>query len=382
MNSLDLPKSIVKPIEPIELRHVLHKFPELMFQEFNTTKALLENLAIIPELIIYRPLDTGLVVEYRVNNGKFILFRADIDALPIKERTNCDFSSVNNFMHACGHDVHSAILYGVIREVVDRKIDQNIIFVFQPAEEGGGGAEKLINSGILEKFDISNAFALHVTDEYDFGTIASTAGVLFASSVELDLIVLGKSAHVAFPEKGIDSIKVLRLLLAQIDKIISIQIEPVLFGCGKIEGGSLRNILASEASAECTLRALSHEKLNYIIDKIKAKIQIIEEKIGAKIKLKLNAFYSEVKVDLKLYAQIKPMLEKYYKVVDCGVKMTAEDFGYFSKKYPSFMFWLGTSKGENFGLHTPYFLPDDEIINNGIEIYLRIISSYKNNKTL
>lgn len=301
MSSFDLPKTTIKAIEPIELRHVLHKNPELMFQEFSTTKVLLENLSISSELIIYRPLDTGLVVEYRVNTGKFILFRADIDALPIKERTNCNFSSVNNNMHACGHDVHSAILYGVIREVVDKKIDQNIIFVFQPAEEGDGGAEKRINSGLLEQFSISNAFALHVTDEYNFGTIASTAGILFASSVELDLTVFGKSAHVAFPNEGIDSIKALRHLLTEIDKVISIQKRPVLFGCGKIEGGTIRNILASEVKAECTLRAGSIDQLNHIVDKIKTEAQTIEGKTGARIELKLNSFYREVNVDLELY---------------------------------------------------------------------------------
>ena len=126
---------------PIELRHLLHQNPELMFNEFKTTEIILENLKTFKEIKIHRPLETGLVAEYTVNEGSYILFRADIDALPIKEQTNFTFSSKNNYMHACGHDVHSSILYGLINNVVDKKVNQNIIFVFQPAEEGGGGAK-------------------------------------------------------------------------------------------------------------------------------------------------------------------------------------------------------------------------------------------------
>ena len=371
-----------KPLDAVELRHLLHQNPELMFEEFKTTSILFDNLSLISGLKILKPLETGLVVEYTINDGNYILFRADIDALPIQEQTNCSFSSENKFMHACGHDVHSSILYGFIKEVVDMKINQNMIFVFQPAEEGGGGAEKVIGTGVLENYNIKNAFALHVTDEYDFGTIASTAGELFASSVEVDIIVYGKSSHVAFPEKGIDSLKVLRLILDEVDKIIANEPKPVLFGCGKITGGAVRNILADSAKAECTLRTLSIERSKNIIKKFDLVKSIIEEKTKAKIDINLNAFYTEVVNDESLFNSAKSFLGKDYNFIDCGLKMTAEDFGFFTKKYPSFMFWLGTLQGERFGLHTPCFLPDDKIINKGIDIYLSILKLYLTNNSL
>ena len=371
-----------KPLDAVELRHLLHQNPELMFEEFKTTSILFDNLSLISGLKILKPLETGLVVEYTINDGNYILFRADIDALPIQEQTNCSFSSENKFMHACGHDVHSSILYGFIKEVVDMKINQNMIFVFQPAEEGGGGAEKVIGTGVLENYNIKNAFALHVTDEYDFGTIASTAGELFASSVEVDIIVYGKSSHVAFPEKGIDSLKVLRLILDEVDKIIANEPKPVLFGCGKITGGAVRNILADSAKAECTLRTLSIERSKNIIKKFDLVKFIIEEKTKAKIDINLNAFYTEVVNDESLFNSAKSFLGKDYNFIDCGLKMTAEDFGFFTKKYPSFMFWLGTLQGERFGLHTPCFLPDDKIINKGIDIYLSILKLYLTNNSL
>jgi N-acetyldiaminopimelate deacetylase len=367
-------KSTSSILSPVELRHRIHENPELMFTEFKTTQILFDNLSKLKNLKIHRPIETGLVVEHTVNDGSYLLFRADIDALPIKERTNWDFASTNDYMHACGHDVHSAILYGFNKEIVDKQIDRNIICVFQPAEEGGGGAEKIISSGILDKFKIENAFALHVTNEYDFGTIASTSGLLFASSVEIDIQVIGKSSHVAFPEQGIDALKAMRKLLDKIDRLIANQEKPVLFGCGKIIGGIARNILAEEIKVECTLRTLSIEKSKEIIKKISKEAKQIEQEANAKIFINLNAFYAEVYVDKELFNKLKSPLQKSYNFIDCGMKMTAEDFGFFTKKYPSFMFWLGTSNGVKHGLHSPYFLPDDKIIDKGIEIYLEILN--------
>ena len=120
--------------DPIELRHRLHQFPELMFREYKTTKILIKNIEGIDNIKILRPLETGLIVEYKVNNGNFYLFRADIDALPIKEETGVSFASTNNFMHACGHDVHTSILYGLLRQVVANKTNKNILFLFASSE--------------------------------------------------------------------------------------------------------------------------------------------------------------------------------------------------------------------------------------------------------
>lgn len=368
------------PITAIELRHLLHQNPELMFKEFKTTEILYENLKQLLLIKILKPLETGLVIEYTVNNGDYILFRADIDALPILEKTNYEFASNNNLMHACGHDVHSSILYGFINEVVKMKINQNIIFVFQPAEEGGGGAEKIIRTGIFDKYKIKNAFALHVTDEYDFGTIATTSGELFASSVEIDLFAKGKSSHVAFPENGVDALRSMRLLLDEIDKAIASETKPILFGCGKIYGGTARNILPEDMKTECTLRTLSIERSKKVINKFNFIKSKIENATKAKIEIKLNAFYTEVVNDKNLYEKVKKHLKSEFNFIDCGLKMTAEDFGFFTKKYPSFMFWLGTSDGKRYGLHTPYFLPDDKIIKKGVEIYLSILNLYLTNK--
>ncbi|MCE1189146.1 MAG: amidohydrolase [Ignavibacteria bacterium] len=351
-----------------QLRHRLHSMPELMFEEYNTTETILAYLQQFTGLQIHRPLPTGLVVEYTVNNGPYMLFRADIDALPVQEETGCQFSSCNSNMHACGHDVHASILAGFIEYVCTNNIQQNLLFVFQPGEEGGGGAERIINSGILDTYNIIYAFAQHVTDEYDFGTIATTPGTLFAAAVEIDVDIYGKSAHIAFPERGIHALQAMMQFLQRADEIISKAPKPVLFGYGKVYSGTARNIIPGHARAEGTLRTVRVALQEDIVAQFTKELESLANKLGITYKLNLSSPYTEVVVDHKLHSKIIPILAEHFSVIDCGLKMTAEDFGLFTAKYPSYMHWLGTGKGERHGLHTPKFLPPDEIIEQGIEV--------------
>ncbi len=365
-------------LSPVELRHTLHKNPELSFKEFETTKLLIKNIESIDtskKIKIHTPYKTGLLVEYKVNSDDFILFRADIDALPIKEQNDIEFKSTNDFMHACGHDLHTSILYGFIEQVIKSKIDKNILFLFQPAEESGGGAMEFYKTGIFSSFKIKNAFALHVTDEYKKGTIASSPGVLFASALEIDIEFFGKSSHVAFPYEGKNAFNALRTFLDIVDKIPGNLNEPVVFAPGKISAGDVRNIIPMHAKLECTLRALSEEKvIDYLnnLENILKGIKVSEE---IDFKITNGAHYPEVVVNDELFENLSSKLSDKFPFINCGYKMTGEDFGFLSKKYPSFMFWLGTSTGKKYGLHNPKFLPDDSVIENGINIYKEILNS-------
>ena len=218
---------------PIQLRHHLHQYPELAFEEFRTSNTILQsikNLDGADKLKIHSPMDTGLLIEYTINDEEYLLFRADIDALPIQEENEIEFKSTNEFMHACGHDVHTSILYSFLIYVLDKKPDQNILFLFQPAEEAGGGAMKFYSTEVFNQFKIKNAFALHVTDEYPLGTIASTPGVFFASALEIDIEFTGESAHVAFRNEGKNAFNALRLFLDAADDLQSQFKESILLG--------------------------------------------------------------------------------------------------------------------------------------------------------
>jgi len=356
----------------------MHRYPELAFQEFKTTELIINSVKALPgsdEIKIHTPFPTGVLFEYKVNDASFILFRADIDALPIREETQVESKSTNNYMHACGHDVHTSILYSFLKEVLKKKRDQNILFLFQPAEEAGGGAMKFYNTGVFNQFQIKNAYALHVTDEYPLGTIASTSGVLFASALEVDIDFIGESAHVAFPGEGKNAFFALRKFLDACDKLLSEKSEPLLFGIGKINSGFVRNITPGTAKLEGSIRGLSEQKVNEFTQTLKNELEQIKNKTGVDYKFTKGAHYPEVIVNDELYKKYSKELAKNFDFIDCGHKMTGEDFGFFSQKWQSFMFWLGTSKGEKYGLHNPKFLPPDESIETGKNIFMTILNS-------
>lgn len=365
-------------INPVELRHLLHQNPELAFNEFKTTELLIDYIRRIKNsgrVIIHTPYKTGLLVEYTCGSGSYSLFRSDIDALPIKENNEVDFKSKNNFMHACGHDVHTSILFDFLQSVVDEEIEKNILFLFQPAEESGGGAIEFFNTGIFNNYKIDSAFALHVTDDYLIGTVASTSGVLFASSLEVNIDFIGVSSHVAFPTEGKNAFNALRLFIDSIDRLPHSINEPFVFGMGRISAGEVRNITPGTARIEGTIRGLSSRKTNEYYNRIETILEGVGKITGVKTVCKKGSSYPEVIVDKGLYDKLVPALSAKFNFIDCGYKMTGEDFGFISQQFPSFMFWLGTSNGTRFGLHNPNFLPGDEVIEIGKSVYLEIIKT-------
>ena len=365
-------------LNPVELRHTLHKNPELSFNEIKTTQLLIENirgLAASDKIKIHTPYKTGLLVEYKVNDGDFILFRADIDALPIKEENDIEFKSTNEFMHACGHDLHTSILYSFLCDVIKKSVNQNILFLFQPAEESGGGAMEFYKTGIFKNFSISKAFALHVTDEYKESTIASTKGVLFASALEIDIHFIGVSAHVALPGEGKNAFNAMRKFLDIIDAQDKERNEPFIFGIGFYNAGNVRNISPGNVMLSGSIRGLSQKKVIDYVENLKVILNKLKEETGVDFSINLGAHYPEVIVNENLFNKLSQKLSGKYNFIDCGYKMTGEDFGFFSHKFPSFMFWLGTSKGERFGLHNSKFLPPDSIIETGKNIFVDILSS-------
>jgi N-acetyldiaminopimelate deacetylase len=356
----------------------MHQHPELAFQEFKTTELIISSVKNLPgsaKLKVHTPFPTGVLFEYKVNDDPFLLFRADIDALPIKEENETEFRSTNEYMHACGHDVHTSILYSFLIEVLEKRLEQNILFLFQPAEEAGGGAMEFYNTGVFDQFKIKNAFALHVTDEYPENTVASTSGVLFASSLEIDIEFIGESAHVAFPDEGKNAFNAMRMFLDKSDELLSSTWDSILFGIGKYTAGNVRNITPGYSKLEGSIRGRGGGDVNKFLEKIKLILEGIKTRTGVHYKITMGAHYPEVIVEGNLYKKLRSVLSEEFNFIDCGSKMTGEDFGFFSKKWPSFMFWLGTYKGERYGLHNPKFLPQDEIIETGKNIYAMILKS-------
>lgn len=361
-------------VNPIEFRHYLHSIPEVALEEFETTKYIKEKVHELMnkynhKLNIYTPLETGVIYEYKYNNSDYLLFRADIDALPIKEENNIPFISKNNNMHACGHDIHMAVLYGFIEEVLKKKPKQNILFLFQPAEEHIGGAELLIKTGFFNNFNIKNSYALHVTDDFNLGEIGLKKGLLFASAMELDFTFIGQSAHCAFPHQGKNALNALRSFLDEIEKIPSNPETPFVFAVGKMYSGVVRNAIPEKAIAEATIRSISAEIVLDYRNKLENIMKKVSEIHECEYSLDIGGFYKEVINNDLLVDKYKPFLYKEFEIVNCNFKFVGEDFGFFTKLYPSLMIWLGTKKEKKYGLHNPNFLPSDEVIEKGIKLF-------------
>ncbi len=356
-------------INLIKIREDLHKIPEEGLKEFSTQKYILNILKEFACLQIV-PLKTGILVEYSCGSGAYKLFRADMDALPVEEKTGVDFASANSgWMHACGHDMHMSILLGLIDKVVADNVKANLLFLFQPAEELGLGAKFFLESGLLDKYKIESVVALHVSPEYEIGQVVCKSGTIFATAQEFDFEIEGKSAHAAKPQLGKDA------LLAGCELVRKLQLlkNGTNRVCvGEFKSGVIRNVVSDFALVKGTHRSLTKECREELNVQLKGVAASIESEFGVKINLKFGATTSEVINNQKLFDKFVSKLPKGIEFIEAGVDYTAEDFGALSLQYPGLLFWLGVGVQE-FGLHNGRFLPDSKAIEVGVNSFYCLI---------
>lgn len=374
----------------IELRQRLHQSPELAFEEHQTAAILREELkrlariystpehirAGATELIIHDFDSTGFLLEYSGGGDAYRLFRADMDALPITEATGCSFASQQpGVMHACGHDVHMTVLMGLIEKVLANQPRQNLLFLFQPAEEGKGGAQSVLAEGIIQQYPIEAVFALHVASGMPVGTISSRAGIIFGIPQEFDVRFQGKSAHVAFPEKGRDAIaaaaEFMQLMQADISELK--KKERVIYHLGTIKGGSIRNVIAQSCLLEGTHRSLKPQVRDQMNDLTRKNAAQAAREIGCESEVEVLCSYDPVVNDARWVEALREVAAKLdVNYEEAATEMTGEDFGFFTTVYPGVLFWLGS--GCQHSLHSPQFLPDEAAIEVGVKVMWELAS--------
>lgn len=362
----------------IKIRRDLHQIPELGFQEFKTQAYLMSYLESLPQdRISIKKWKTGLFVKvHGLNPQKMIGYRADIDGLPINEDTDLPFASTHpEKMHACGHDFHMSIALGVLTYFAEHPIDDNLLFVFQPAEEGPGGAELMLKSEEMKEWKPDLIFALHIAPEYPVGTIAVKEGLLFANTSELFIDLKGKGGHAARPQETNDMVVAACSLVNQLQTIVSRNVDPLdsaVITIGKITGGTVQNIIAENARLEGTIRTLSADSMKKVKHRIEALVQGIKSGYECEAVIDYGSMYHQVYNTESVTRDFMKHLQEEtdVEVIECKEAMTGEDFGYMLKEIPGLMFWLGVDSP--YGLHHSKLTPNEA----AIDVAVRVMTSY------
>ena len=366
--------------EARRIRRDLHRIPEIGFQEFKTQKYIIDYLTEL-DLSYEIAAITGVVCFIDMHQDTTIALRSDIDGLSINEQNDVDYKSKHEgCMHACGHDGHIAMLLTYAKYIVAENIQlpNNILLIFQPAEEGPGGAEKIIEEGFLEKYDVSHVFAFHLSPDYPYGMIATKSGEFFASSIEFYVDIKGRSAHGAQPQNGKDSILIGAQLVTALHSMTMKDFSPLedyLLHIGTFNGGDRLNIIAGETSITGVIRTFNKETQTKIVERMQKICEGYALSSGSEIELRIKYMYPSIIHDEALLNKVLPAISDRFMLAK--KTMLAEDFSYYTKELPSLFMLLGIDKNEgSYPLHSDHFNFDEEILTVGIEAYLKISQLY------
>ncbi|WP_232698321.1 N-acetyldiaminopimelate deacetylase [Brevibacillus daliensis] len=366
----------------VQIRRDLHQIPEPGFAEFKTQEYLLAYLQTLPQQYMeIKTWRTGILVKVKgTNPSRLLAWRADMDGLPITEETGYEFRSTHEgYMHACGHDMHMAIGLGIVTHFAKEPAKDDLLFIFQPAEEGPGGALPMLASEEFHEWKPDAIFALHIAPEYPVGTVAVKEGIFFANTSELFIDLRGKGGHAAYPHKANDMVVAAAHLLTQMQTIVSRNLNPLDAGVitvGKIEGGTKQNIIAETARLEGTIRTLSQESMQTIKGRIEALVKGVEAGFECEAQIDYGANYCQVYNEPAVTGAFMDWIEKQPEVslLRCTEAMTGEDFGYFLAQIPGFLFWFGVDTP--YGLHHSKLEPSELAIDKAITVMVRFFEDY------
>ena len=374
----------------VEVRRAIHANPELSFEEYETCELVskfLKRAGIKHEKGIVK---TGVVaiIEGNDPSSKTIALRADLDALPIQETNEVSFKSKNEGkMHACGHDVHTSSLLGtaLILHELKNEFEGTVKLIFQPGEERiPGGAKLMIEAGVLENPAPINIIGQHVYPELEAGKVGFKPGMYMASADELHVKVIGQGGHAALPHKTIDPILITSHIIIALQQLISRRVSPYnpsVLSFGSIQGNGATNIIPNEVNLLGTFRAFDEEWREEAHGLMIKMAESIAEGMGGKCEFEVRKGYPFLVNDNKLTRLSKNAAIDFLgaeNVIDLDLRMTAEDFAYYSQVIPACFYRLGTSdfsKAPTGGLHTSNFTVDEKAleIGMGLMAYLAMV---------
>lgn len=374
--------------DAVQWRHHLHQNPELSFKEYKTSKYVADMLRSFGNIEVVRPTETSVIGILRGGKpGKTVGFRADMDALPVQEETGFFFASrTPGVSHACGHDMHTAMLLGTAKILasMQKELPGTVYFIFQPGEEKSpGGALSIIKSGVLKGVDA--IFGAHVMPQEPAGSIGILpAGAASSSSDGFFLTIQGKGSHGSMPQLGVDPIVTGSEIVMALQSVVSRNATPgdmAVITVGKFQSGNAPNVIPDKAELGASIRSVTPETRKLLEERTRTVIDHLCKANGAQYKLDYVLGYPAIQNngtlrELAKKAAIKAVGEK--NVFDSPRISASEDFSYYAQVTPTYFMTIGSGDGP--ANHNPGFKADDGAILNGIRTEVQVILDYLNFK--
>jgi len=367
----------------VRLRRQLHRFPEVMYEEVKTSQLVRQTLDQL-RIAYQHPLaETGVLATLGNGNGPCVALRADMDALPIHEEADVSFrSEIAGKMHACGHDCHTAMLLGAARLLKEREADiqGTVKLIFQPAEEGGAGGQRMRDEGVLENPAVERIFGLHVWPQLPVGSFGSRAGVFLAAAGAVEIAVHGRGGHAAMPHLTVDPVVVAAKIVTELQTIVSRELDPLnpgVVSITTIHGGEAYNVIPETVRLRGTIRAISMETLRQMQQRVSEITAAVATAHRCEASTTFPCIdYPPTVNDAQCWSVAKQLaveLTDEVHVQELAPTMGGEDFAFYTEQVPGCFVAIGVRNEEQGAIHSvhhPKFKVDEDALPLGVALHV------------